>query len=308
MKKILIITHSLMAKGIKETVEFLAGSQNIDFACCFTDIKNPDVYLDEYLKYLSKDDKLIIFTDLKGGSVNQKASMRLKKDNFYLITGVNLPIVLEVLFANEESINKDYLKGLIEKAKEEIVLMNEIINNESENESLNNEEFFLERKEDNMIYLRLDERLLHGQVTTTWIRYLGISHIIICDDEVVNDKNQCNLLKMSVPDGVKMVIKSVDKTTSMLNDERCKNIKILVICANLENVMKLVENCKEIKDVNLANYGFQSDMHSKTNIMLTSNLSVNEEEREIVKKLIANKDLDVYCQVLANQTRKIINV
>ena len=46
------------------------------------------------------------------------------------------------MFANEESINKDYLKGLIEKAKEEIVLMNEIINNESENESLNNEEFF----------------------------------------------------------------------------------------------------------------------------------------------------------------------
>ena len=49
-----------------------------------------------------------------------------------------------------------------------------------------------------MIYLRLDERLLHGQVTTTWIRYLGISHIIICDDEVVNDKNQCNLLKMQM--------------------------------------------------------------------------------------------------------------
>ena len=142
MKKILIITHSLMAKGIKETVEFLAGSQNIDFACCFTDIKNPDVYLDEYLKNLSKNDKLIIFTDLKGGSVNQKASMRLKKDNFYLITGVNLPIVLEVLFANEKSVDKDYLKGLIEKAKEEIVLMNEIINNEFENESLNNEDFF----------------------------------------------------------------------------------------------------------------------------------------------------------------------
>ena len=45
-------------------------------------------------------------------------------------------------FYEQKDINKDYLKGLIEKAKEEIVLMNEIINNESENESLNNEEFF----------------------------------------------------------------------------------------------------------------------------------------------------------------------
>ena len=41
-----------------------------------------------------------------------------------------------------------------------------------------------------MIYLRLDERLLHGQVTTTWIGFLGIARIILADDEVAQNEIQ----------------------------------------------------------------------------------------------------------------------
>ena len=159
-----------------------------------------------------------------------------------------------------------------------------------------------------MIYLRLDERLMHGQVTTTWISYLGITHIVIADDKVVNDAIHCQLLKMSAPNGVKMLIQDIDKAITTLNDERCEKMKILVICSNLDAVLKIIENCKSIKDVNLANYGFQSNMHSELKDMLTSNLSVDEREKEIVKKIMANKDLDVYCQVLANQPRKAINL
>ena len=159
-----------------------------------------------------------------------------------------------------------------------------------------------------MIYLRLDERLMHGQVTTTWISFLGITHIVIADDKVVNNNVHCQLLKMSAPDGVKMLIQPIDKAITTLNDERCSNMKLLVICSNLDDVLRIIENCKAIKDVNLANYGFQSSMHSETKIMLTSNLSVDEREKEIVRKIVSNKDLEVYCQVLANQARKTINL
>ena len=129
MKRILIITHSAMAKGIKDTVEFLAGEQNIDCACCFTEISNPDQYIDEYIATVGVDDKLIVFTDIKGGSVNQKMALRLKDDNFYLITGINLPLVLELSVASEEAINKDYINRVIDNARNEIVLMNDALKN-----------------------------------------------------------------------------------------------------------------------------------------------------------------------------------
>ena len=62
-----------------------------------------------------------------------------------------------------------------------------------------------------MIYLRLDERLLHGQVTTTWISVLGVTHIILADDKVSNDTVHCQLLKMSAPKETRLLITSVEK-------------------------------------------------------------------------------------------------
>ena len=137
MKKILIMTHSLMAKGIKETIEFLAGEQNIDVACCFTDISNPDEFIDNYLSKINND-KLIIFTDLMGGSVNQKVALRLNNNNFYLITGVNLPLILELALLDEELITEEKIEEIIQNAKNEIIFVNKALKNNTESE----EDFF----------------------------------------------------------------------------------------------------------------------------------------------------------------------
>lgn len=156
-----------------------------------------------------------------------------------------------------------------------------------------------------MIYLRLDERLLHGQVTTTWIGFLGIARIILADDDVAENEIQCQLLKMSAPKEAKMLIVGMDKAVEVLKDPRCDAMKILVICANPYNVLKLIENVPSIQDVNLANYGFQANPEGTNKKMLTSNLSVDPNELEAIQKIMAKKP-DCYCQVLANQPKKPI--
>ena len=156
-----------------------------------------------------------------------------------------------------------------------------------------------------MIYLRLDERLLHGQVTTTWIGFLGIARIILADDEVAQNEIQCQLLKMSAPKEAKMLILTVEKAANKINDPRCEAMKIIVICANPYNVLKLIESVPAIHDVNLANYGFQANPNGVNKKMLTSNLSVDPQELEVIQKIMA-KDLNCYCQVLANQPKKTI--
>lgn len=157
-----------------------------------------------------------------------------------------------------------------------------------------------------MIHLRLDERLMHGQVTTTWVGVLGVTHIILADDAVAEDTVHCQLLKMSVPQGIRLLIVPVEKAVNVLNDPRCKNMKILTICSNLDDILRIIEGVPEIKDVNLANYGFQANPDGVGKQMLTSNLQVDVRELEIVKKIMAKTGLDVYCCVLANQPRKPI--
>ena len=83
-------------------------------------------------------------------------------------------------------------------------------------------------------------------------------------------------------------------------------MKILTICSNLDDVLTLIKNVPDIKDVNLANYGFQANQNVKEKQMLTSNLQVDGRELEIVKAIIKKKELKVYCQVLASQASKPI--
>lgn len=157
-----------------------------------------------------------------------------------------------------------------------------------------------------MIFLRLDERLVHGQVTTGFLSVLGITHMVVANDEVAKDAMQRQLLRMGVPESIRMMMLSIDDAADVLNDERCSNLNVLVVCKNPHDVLRLLEKTPAIKDVNLANYGFQvNDGDGAKRFMLTSNLSVDAKELEDVKKILA-KDLKCYCQVIANQTQKPI--
>ena len=57
--------------------------------------------------------------------------------------------------------------------------------------------------------LRVDERLIHGQVAMAWTRDLGIQGIMVADDEAASNEMQKMTLKMAVPDGIKCIIKTV---------------------------------------------------------------------------------------------------
>ncbi len=158
-----------------------------------------------------------------------------------------------------------------------------------------------------MIYLRLDERLMHGQVTSTWVGFYGITHIIIANDDVPKNDVQVKLIKMTAPKGVKVLIAEIDRALKVLNDERSGDLKILVICSKVEDVLKLVDGSKKIKNVNLANYGFLSNPDGKNKKMLTSNLCVDESEYQAVTEIM-KRDVECYCQVISSQPRKAIRL
>ena len=53
--------------------------------------------------------------------------------------------------------------------------------------------------------LRIDHRLLHGQVAFSWSKQLGTDCILLACDTLLNDNCVCQLIKMAKPSGVKVV-------------------------------------------------------------------------------------------------------
>ena len=68
-----------------------------------------------------------------------------------------------------------------------------------------------------IVLCRVDHRLLHGQVAFTWTQNVGSNCILIANDAVAKDDLRMTALRVSKPNGVKLVIKSIDDSLKALN-------------------------------------------------------------------------------------------
>lgn len=126
MRKIIIASHHKMASGIKDTLEFIAGEQAAVIAI---DAYMDNVPLDQALKEVfdekGNDDEIIVFTDLKAGSVNQGFVKYISQPHVQLITGMNLPLILSVVLSPvNHYLDEQVIQQFINEAQQEIVYMN----------------------------------------------------------------------------------------------------------------------------------------------------------------------------------------
>ena len=132
-KRIILITHSAMAAGMKKTLEFIAGDSGVvDAIQAYTVDQDPEVRLQELLEQY-REDKVIILTDVFFGSVNQMCVPYINRGVFRM-TGVNLPLVLELLDAEPEQIDQACLEELVQKARDGLQLMNTVMQDTPEQE------------------------------------------------------------------------------------------------------------------------------------------------------------------------------
>ncbi len=104
-----------------------------------------------------------------------------------------------------------------------------------------------------IVQLRIDERLIHGQIAAAWAKALDMTHLVCASDAAVNDPLRIAGLKMAAPPGKKTFIKSVDETIRLLDDPRAEKLKVFIITDNPADALKLVK-ALHIQEVNVANY------------------------------------------------------
>lgn len=137
-----------------------------------------------------------------------------------------------------------------------------------------------------IITFRIDERLIHGQVIATWLNSLGVTHLVVANDEAAKNEKQQKMLKLAVPSRVKCLIKGVDDVIKILKDPRCSSMRIMLIVGNPFDAEKLLENVSEITEVNLANYGSITKPNVKDKLVISPMVSLDHEDILAVNKII----------------------
>ncbi|QAA21765.1 PTS system mannose/fructose/N-acetylgalactosamine-transporter subunit IIB [Sporolactobacillus terrae] len=134
-----------------------------------------------------------------------------------------------------------------------------------------------------IVALRVDERLIHGQIAMTWSKELKIKGIVVPNDEAAGNEMQKMALKMAVPSGIKVLIKPVDDAIKVLNNPKAANMRMLVIVKTIKDAVRVVEKVPNIEYVNIGNVG-KAVNGKKTE--LSSFVLLTDEELENLKKLV----------------------
>ena len=132
--------------------------------------------------------------------------------------------------------------------------------------------------------LRIDDRLVHGQIMHAWLQDAGAKTILVADDAVATDATQQMCLKLVVPGSVALVMKSVKEAAADLMADRSEG-NILAIVRNPKSALALLEEGFFIDTINLGNI---SNSPSKTpRKRLLKNIFVNEEDVDCLRAIAA---------------------
>ena len=309
MKQILIATHGKMASGIRYTAELIVGKMP-GITTIDAYVEPDDNIVEKFRAFFEahKEERIIVFTDLMGGSVNQKLMEYAGNDNVTLITGTNLPVLMQVMLA-EDDVSEEEIEGYIADAREELQLVS-VGEKKQEAKPKSTEvpaakEIFYENSGARIAALRVDDRLIHGQVAMTWTKQLKVNGIVVANDDAASDNTQKMALKMAVPTGIKVLIKPVQEAIRVLNDPRAERMRILVLTRNVRDALAVRKQVGEIEFLNIGNTGRFDGIDVSEKKLLSPTIMLTEEEIRNLKELVA-MDPKTCMQQVPNDERKLV--
>lgn len=296
---IILASHGEFANGIRQSGEMIFGKQEkLETAVLLPSMGPDDLRkeLEEKIKKLDTEE-IIFLVDLWGGTPFNQVSSLLNghEDKWAILTGLNLPMLIEALGSRlSEEKSHELAKILLEPAKEGVKtkpedLMEEY--NKAENTSkespipTNNgvipEGTVIGDGKINIVLARIDTRLLHGQVATSWTRSTNPDRIIVVSDNVSEDNLRKSMIMEAAPPGVKAHVVPIWKMAEIFKDPRFGKTNAMILFENPQDALELIEKGVDLKELNLG-----SMAHSQGKAYVTSTVSMGKEDVETFEKLL----------------------
>lgn len=127
---------------------------------------------------------------------------------------------------------------------------------------------------------RIDDRFIHGQVLTKWVKLRPINRIIIVSDAVAQDEMRKTLVLSVAPPNVKASAVTVDKMVRAYQSPRYTNDSVMLLFERPEDIVELVEKGVQLKEINVGGMRFE-----KNRQQITKAVSVSPSNVEAFKKL-----------------------
>lgn len=289
------MSHGEYAKSTLASCEMIAGKLSNVKAIAFKQTMNQDDLLNEITKVAASFDTApTIIVDIAGGTP-ANASLRYQKahPDVEVYSGLCLPLLLAAVMGTP-------MKDAIEQAKANLVPVGDAHENKPEPKKtpIKADNQNAEVEPQTMHNIRIDERLIHGQVATMWTNALHLTRLMVIGDDIVKNDIQKTALKTACPHGVHLSILTAKGAARRINSGKYKGQTVLILVKNPGVLKELVDNGVKLPEINVGNMSTKASSRQ-----VAKSVAVTEEDIENFKYL-DKKGCHLYHQMVPAEDKE----
>lgn len=133
-----------------------------------------------------------------------------------------------------------------------------------------------------IVNVRVDGRLIHGQVALMWTPFLHISRVMVVGDEIAADDFGKEALKLAKPPGTNLSVLPIEKAIHNIQAHRYDSQRVLIVTRELEALIAMKKGGIPFDEVNVGNI---PNAEGKT--MIYKSVFLSEKEAQQLRELNA---------------------
>lgn len=146
---------------------------------------------------------------------------------------------------------------------------------------------------ENIVLARIDDRLIHGQVMTAWMKTRPAKRILVIDDKVAADAFMIEVIELAAPTGVKVDVYSCDQAIEALKDGM--DTPTILLAKVPDTYKRLMDGGIALGEINLGGMGMAPGRKT-----LYKNIAASEVERSVMKGFLA-QGIDIKIQIIPSE-------
>lgn len=143
-----------------------------------------------------------------------------------------------------------------------------------------------------IVFIRIDDRLIHGQVVEGWVNQLKATCIFVADGKVAANALQRSIMQISVPSGLKTLIGSVEEIIAGLRSSAYDSERVILLFSNPSDALTAIKLGLDCKSLNIGGMHYRPGKCKLLDV-----LSVDDTDRDALKEIMA-KGVKVYLQTV----------
>lgn len=133
----------------------------------------------------------------------------------------------------------------------------------------------------NNLIIRIDDRLIHGQVIVGWVKALNLNKLIVANNQLMKDNLKMQMVKLAVPPDISVEFLTIKEAIAAYKDNKWNRQAGILLLESPKDAYNFVAKGCIVEKINVGGLHIRNKREQ-----VTQNIALDDEDRYYLKKLL----------------------